>query len=540
METKLMEIREQLKIPFSRIKGQSFWEGDRKKIVIIGSGIGGMASGALFAKIGHHVTVLEANKSLIGGHARCPTFHGMRFSMGPQYVWEFGNGCVGDRFLRFLGLKDTCLFKQMNTEGFERIFIGNNTGEGHRLFVDFMVPMGLENFRQKLILLFPEERAKLDPLFDDMIAIFNTYKSSLMHHVSKEGIVFSATKFLLAGNIPLSIKLKVGRAAYQTLEIFFDQYEINNLLRRILYGHGGIFAENESELSAIAYIIGTGNYHTGAWYPEKGFFHFFDSLSGVIKNADGAVMTGKKVSRLETQNDHVKTAICEDGSMYECDFVFSDISPRLTFELLGKDTEIFDYSLSPSIPACCIGVKGLFPGIADMKGANYWWQDGSAINYRDPDIKEAPRMLFVGSPTANGFGGKEGSPDHALVIFFPGNYLQEAEIYKHGTDAVRRFKDKLAVDVVDILDKNIFPGIKSKILFAEIISSIDIESDTGGEFGNAYGRRMSVDEIFKVLEMGDACPENLYNVSATKNRPGIAGGIITASLLLEELTGKTL
>ena len=35
-------------------------------------------------------------------------------------------------------------------------------------------------------------------------------------------------------------------------------------------------------------------------------------------------------------------------------------------------------------------------------------------------------------------------------------------------------------------------------------------------------------------------PANMYNVSATKNSPGIAAGIFTASLIFEELTGKTI
>ena len=49
-EIKLRELREQLMLPFFRTKEQLLWDGSPKKIIIIGSGIGGMASGALFAK----------------------------------------------------------------------------------------------------------------------------------------------------------------------------------------------------------------------------------------------------------------------------------------------------------------------------------------------------------------------------------------------------------------------------------------------------------------------------------------------------------
>ena len=371
-----------------------------------------------------------------------------------------------------------------------------------------------------------------------MISIFDTYKAFFKKHSATEGRFLLATKFLLAGKVSMSIKLKIGRAFYQPLKEFFDQHHIPPIIRRILYGHGGIFAENESEMSTIAYIVGTGNYHAGAWYPKNGFYHLFDSLASVIKQAGGSVETGKKVIRIETNANIATHVICEDGSSYGCDFLFSDISPRLTYSLLGRETDLFDYTPSHSIPACCIGVKRGLATIAAMKGRNYWWQDGKEVNYHEPDVLTPPQMLFINSPTANGFDRTVDTDHDALVVFCPGNYAQEKEIFRHGTDAVKLFKQNLADRIVDILEANIFPGIKSKLLFADIISSMDIEKDTGGEFGNAYGRRLTVEELLKGPIKEEDCPANLYNVSATKNTPGIAAGIFTASLIFEELTGK--
>jgi len=536
-EEALKQIRDDLSIPFFKSKEQPVWDGTPKRIVVIGSGIGGMASGALFARAGHQVSVLEMNKELIGGHGRCVTFQGMSYSMGPQYVWEFGEGRIGDRFLKYLDIKDANPFLPMNYEGFERFFIGRRKSESNYCIADFKVPLGLDNFRRDLKILFPEEGDRLDALFDEMISIYNAYKSFFRENSSTDGRFLLATKFLATSKIPLALKVTLGHCLTITVKEFFDQFQINNLLRRILYGHGGIFAENESEMSAIAYIIGTGNYHTGAWYPEKGFSHFFDSLSSVIRKNGGSVETGKKAVRSELNDNRVVKVICEDGSSYECDFVFSDISPRLTCSILGRETEYFDYTPSHSIPTCCIGIEGGLQSIADMKGRNYWWQDGNEVDYHNPDVTAPPRMFFIASPSADGFGKAEGNPNDSLVVFCPGNYNQEKMIYEAGADAVKNFKTKLAADIMDILEENIFPGIKSRLLFIEILSSVDIQHDTGGESGNAYGRRMTVKEILSGSIEEKDCPHNLYNVSATKNSPGIAYGILTAELLLHELTG---
>ncbi len=541
-DSRLKEVREESALPFFRGKGQVKWRDVPRKIVVVGSGIGGMASGALFAGIGHQVTVLERNPELIGGHGRCLDINGMRFSMGPQYVWDFGEGGLGDRFLRFLGIRADNPFLPMQADGFERIFMGERQSAGNHFFLDFKVPMGLENFCRELQALFPDESENLSALFGDMIAMFKAYKDFFRKQSASEGRFLQATRFMLAGKVPVAMKIKLGRTIYQSLNAFFDQYRISPVLRRVLYGHGGIFAENESEMSAIAYIVGTGNYHEGAWYPKHGFHHFFDSLAGVIEQAGGRVEKGRQVVRLERENHRIARAVCADGSFYDCDAVFSDISPRLTWQLLEKPetAEPFDYTPSHCVPACCIGVKGGLAAISAMRGRNYWWQQGCEVNYHDPDITAPPRMLFIGSPSANGFAGAADCPDDALVVFCPGNYAQEKTIHAQGREAVQRFKHDLAEDIVGILERNVFPGIKARLLFAKVISSIDVALHTGAEMGNAYGRRLSVDEILKGHIREENAPDNLYNVSATKNSPGIAGGIATAELIFKELTGRVI
>ena len=81
----------------------------------------------------------------------------MKYSMGPQYVWEFGDGMIGDRFLRFLNIKESNPFIPMAPDGFERLFIGKKNTSGNYFCVDFKVPQGLENFRKELTALFPDE-----------------------------------------------------------------------------------------------------------------------------------------------------------------------------------------------------------------------------------------------------------------------------------------------------------------------------------------------------------------------------------------------
>ena len=535
---KISSIRERFSFRLFSNENSPLWSDEKKSIVVIGSGIGGMAAASLFAKLGHEVNVLEMNKELIGGHARWLTIGGIKFSMGPQYVWEFGEGEAGDNFLKFLDIKKSNPFSLMESDGFERIFIGSRNEDSNSYFLNFKVPLGLKKFKEQMVRLFPEEKDKLSSLFDDMIGIYTAFKNFFKENEDTEGRILLAAKFFLREDAPVALKIKLGQTLFFSLKEWFDHYGISSFPRRIIYGHGGIFAESESEMSAIAFIVGTGNYHKGARYPVNGFHHFFESMVSVIRENGGSVETGKRVTSLITENSLLTKAICEDGSEYPCGYVFSDLSPRLTYRLMGKDKVEFNYTPSHSIPAICIGFEKGLESVIAMKGRNYWWQDGNEINYNNPDITSPPRMLYIGSPTANGNSGLDQNDKDALVVFCAGNYMQEKKIYEKGEKAVKIFKEKLADDVISILDRNIFPGLKSRLLFAEVISSIDIEAATDGEMGNAYGRRMSVKEVLSGPIEEEDCPANLFNVSASKNTPGIAGGIYTAIKLFEELTGK--
>ena len=56
----------------------------KKKVVIIGSGIGGLGTAALLSKRGYDVTIIEKNNT-IGGRANIFTEQGYTFDMGPSW-----------------------------------------------------------------------------------------------------------------------------------------------------------------------------------------------------------------------------------------------------------------------------------------------------------------------------------------------------------------------------------------------------------------------------------------------------------------------
>ncbi|MBC7658694.1 MAG: NAD(P)/FAD-dependent oxidoreductase [Chitinophagaceae bacterium] len=513
------------------------WEPHKKKkIVVIGSGIGGMASGALFAVAGHQVTVLEMHTSL-GGHGRHVVRDGLKFSMGPQYVWDFYKDAIGDRFINHLNIADQTPFVKMDPDGFETVLIQQDSGEAIR----YAVPLGLPRFRDSLGEHFPKERTQINRFFNDMIEITDAL-AFITDQLSFKGDWKAYVNVIFGTKVRISTKLKLARALLTDLEKWFDDYKLSKTVRVILYGHGGIFAECEKDLSALVYMSGTSYYHRGSHYPKYGFDVFFDQLRHVIEKNGGKVLTGKKATAISVRENKADRVKCADGSQYNCDAIFSNIAPRLTSKILPEDfQESFTYSPSNTISVCMFGFDGNYERISEMKGKNFWWLDSTTpIDYENVDLNASPKMMYITSHTANGFGKVDPEANlSSLTVFVPNNFMRESAIQYSGGDAEERFKTETLEHTLALIDKEIFPGIANHLNFSEIMTSLELHKETDSERGNIYGRRLTIKEHIK-LPIHSFPVENIYSINATTGGPGIARGIQNAAVLLKDLTAQVI
>ena len=71
----------------------------KQRVIIIGSGMGGLSCGVVLAKNGYNVTVFEKG-SQIGGCLQCFSRKGARFETGMHFIGSVSHGQTLDRILR--------------------------------------------------------------------------------------------------------------------------------------------------------------------------------------------------------------------------------------------------------------------------------------------------------------------------------------------------------------------------------------------------------------------------------------------------------
>lgn len=504
----------------------------QSKIFIVGSGITGLCAGALLSKQGYKVHVLEAHPDLIGGHARTVEIQGLQFALGPCYVWNFGEGQICNKILKHLGLDQKIPFDPMNEEPLEVFFWGDQEKVN--------IPMGLDRFRDAIIARLPKERAKVKRFFSYIKNLF-------------EGAKIMQDNGLYLGNDNINLKMALARSLVtkpkvllqlnqfkrSSLADLFTRCRLSPLARRLLYGHGGIFAENEANVSVGVYAAATGYYHSGATYPRYGFQCLVDELSKFVKISGGKVETGKKVNKLILTNKRVVEILCEDGSRYGSDLVISNLSPRLTCKLVGaKYCRDVKYDPSNSLICCFIVVSADYAEIAELTGKNYWWQNGhSEVNFEDPDMIEKPAMLYVHSPSSNDIGYTNTSAGlQSLVVYAPGNFKQAKSFFEKGPEQYQLLKEKIAEQMLQALERQLFPELSGHVRTLTIYTPWDTYQELGAEQGNVYGRKPDVSNILRDIRSIKGI-KNLHIACASVGLPGIATCFQTANILVEKLTG---
>ena len=278
------------------------------KVIIIGSGLGGLTCGFILQKNGYDVTVLEQGHQ-IGGCLQCFSRQGVKFETGMHFIGSAAEGQTMNRLMNFLCLTDVEL-SPLDPKGYDTIALAGEI---------FRFPNGRDAFVEQMSSYFPKEKDNLKHYIDLVARIASA--STLNSLTSEERDLAMNTEYQT-------------RSINDVLEGLFR----DEMLRNVLVGNLPLYAAERDKTPFAQHAFIMDFYNQSAFRVVGGSDVIAHSLARSIKEMGGQVLTDKRACRIrcnETQATGVETA---DECFFPADYVVSTVHPARLLELL--DTKL--------------------------------------------------------------------------------------------------------------------------------------------------------------------------------------------------------
>lgn len=256
-------------------------------VLIIGSGLGGLECGALLAKRGMKVLVLESSNQP-GGCMQSFRRGGLHYDTGLHYVGGLAPGQTMHHAFEELGLLD--LPWQRMDEDFDHVIIAGR---------QFAFHQGYKAFAEGLAKDFPHQRDALQ-----------SYVNRLQ-------------------NITVA---DMEVCAYDYLQQTFS----DEMLLNVVSAAAMKTELRKESLPLFNFAHTCSSYIESSWRLKGDGNLLVNKLIGAIEAAGGKVQTNSKVVRLTETDGHIESAVCANGQTYQAQYFISDIHPALLCQMLEE------------------------------------------------------------------------------------------------------------------------------------------------------------------------------------------------------------
>lgn len=290
-------------------------------VAVIGAGIGGLTAGAMLAREGKKVLIVEAEAEP-GGNARALRRGPYTFDLADHLIMgcapesPFGPGVI-DTVLRHLGVRDRCEFIRMD----DPVYVGQ--------FPDFRleVPHGREEFLAAHLRHFPDQARGLRHLVD----LSTELAREVLAMPIKPGLLDLA---LMARRFPALFRYRNA-----TMSDVIDAELTDRRLRAVYETLWSWIGPPPSFASFPMWAMMMGLYiDDGGYYCRGSYQQLADAFVAGLEAAGGQLVLGARVTRILAANGRVRGIVLDNGETITAPVVVSNIDARETFEnLLGPD-----------------------------------------------------------------------------------------------------------------------------------------------------------------------------------------------------------
>lgn len=437
----------------------------KKKICVIGAGLGGLSAAIRLANKGFEIDLYEQN-SLTGGKASELRVDGFRFDTGPSlltmpFVIEelFHDSSENiDEYIKLLPLNIICkyfypdktvinAYADANKFGKEIEEKTDDTSEALKLYLKYC-----EN-------------------------IYTLTKDLFLYNSpSKLSTYLNTSAFRALINLK---KIDPFRTMHKANSKYFKDPKLVQLFDRYATYNGSDPYKSPATLNIIPHV----EYNLGSYFPVGGIFSITKALTSLAEKKGVNISSNKKVNNIVVENKSV-TGIKIDNTFYKYDAVISNVDVNYTFNNLinsksNKESRRY-LKLQPSFSGLVFywGIKKEFPELEThniLFSSDYKREFDYLFN--DKVIFEDPTIYIYISSKLNKNDAPAGKENWFVMINAPYIHDQDWE------EVVKSARN----NVINKINKSFNTNIEEFIETEKIMTPVDIQNKTGSYLGSIYG-----------------------------------------------------
>jgi len=487
-----------------------------KHCVIIGSGLGGLACGAILSRNGYRVTVLEQHFQA-GGCLQCFKRGEAKFETGMHFIGSAAKGQILDRLLHFLDIADSLTLSPLAANGYEVVSFG---GKRYRYAT------GAEAFVETLAAEFPHERDNLARYWQLVERVAAASSLNSLSHVDSDE----------------ALKTEYQLRAVDTV---LDEMIGDEMLRRVLAGNIPLYAAERGKTPFATHAFIMDFYNRSAWRVVGGSDRIAQALCNRIAAAGGSVQTRRRVTKIVT--DDVTGAACgvltADGEHFDADVVIADIHPARLVEL--TDTPLLRPAYRrrvaqlPETVGCFTLYLDFLPDEVPYINANFYGYAGDTpwgcerLSANDPAWPGGYLYMHLCSEPQQQF-----ARTGVIISYMKWDDVaqwQNTQIGRRGPD-YEAFK-KACADRLFALVEREFPSLRSHVRAYYTSTPLTYRDYTGTERGSLYGiaRDVALGPAGRVQHRTRV--PGLLLTGQNINSHGILGVLVGAMVTCADLVG---
>ena len=485
-----------------------------KKIIVIGSGFGGLAASLRLKAKGYDVTLVEKHPDL-GGRARV-------FKKG-NFIYDGGPTVITAPYL------------------FEELFILFNKKISD--YVD-IVPLDLwyrfvfndgktfdysgdEKSMEKEVKKFSDKDFKgYNELVDFTEKIFNKGFTDLSDKP------FSDVTFMLK-QVPSLLSLKSYKSVYQLV----SNYISNEKLRRVFSMHPLLVGGNPFTTTSIYTLILFLEKKWGIHYSMGGTGKVVDALEKLMKEENIKILKNAEVTEIISKADEIEGVKINNSEIINCNYVVCNSDPPNVYQNLIKSKNNYSFFFRQKMKRMDYSM-GLFVYYFGSK-KQYKNVAHHTIYFGDSYEKHLDKIFedkilsedisyYLHRPSATDPNMAPSGQDAFYVLVPVPNNLSKIDWSNEG----EKFKNL----ILEKMDQSLLPGIKQNVVSDFYLTPDYFEKDLATLYGSGFSvqPKFSQSAYFRFHNQSEVF-KNLYFVGAGTHPGAGMPGVLSSAKVLDRL-----